>query len=480
MNARHSRFALARLLASAAAVLLVLAGVAGLGHAQRPAAAPARGARPGPPPMRSAPPHPASLELAQALAAPALADAVGRGAYLARLGDCVACHTAPGGKPFAGGLAMASPIGTIYSSNITPDVRTGIGGYTFKDFDRAVRHGVAKGKGSLYPAMPYPSYARVSERDMKDLFAYFQSLAPVDNEVPGNGVPWPLSMRWPLAVWRALFAPDPAEVQAAQVPPASAGADPLLRGAYLVEGLGHCGTCHTPRAPTMQEKGLTAADAQFLASGAVLDGWIAQSLRSGGAGGLGSWSEQDIVDLLKTGRNTHSSVFGSMAEVVRHSTQYMRETDLRAIAAYLKALPAKTAAPEYVYDGAVGQALWRGDDRLRGAALYVDSCAACHRTDGKGYEQVFPALAGNSTVLAPDAHNLIALILNGHRVPATAERPSTFTMPAFGWRLSDAQVADVASFVRASWGNGAGVVGTRQVAGLRAAAARHAVPARQP
>jgi mono/diheme cytochrome c family protein len=461
------------LLSLPAAIAITIA--AGLAYAQKgdtPAAASGIGTRSDPQPMVTVAPH----ALPAGAAAPAN-DAVSRGAYLARAGDCVACHTAPGGKPFAGGLAMPSPIGTIYTSNITPDAKTGIGGYSFEDFDKAVRHGVARDKGSLYPAMPYPSYARVSEQDMKDLFAYFQSLPPVEHAVQANDIPWPLSMRWPLSIWRALFAPDAAKVQLAQAPAISADnapqADVKARGAYLVEGLGHCGTCHTPRSVTMQEKGLTAADAQFLAGGAPMDGWIAKSLRTGGADGLARWSEQDLVALLKTGRNPHTAVFGGMAEVVSHSTQHMTDGDLRAIAVYLKALPAGGSTASYAYNAAAAEALWKGNDSQRGAALYVDNCAACHRTDGKGYQEVFPALAGNSAVLSGDPHNLVAIILNGHQVPATATRPSTFTMPAFGWRLSDAQVADVASFVRASWGNQAGAVSAGQVTGVRKQLPQH-------
>lgn len=455
--------------------MVLLAGAVGLAHGQKgdapkssaaPLAHIANGMGRDPQPMVTAQPH----ALPAGAPAPG-ADAVSRGAYLARAGDCVACHTAPGGQPFAGGLPMSSPIGTIYSSNITPDARTGIGGYSFEDFDRAVRHGVAKGKGSLYPAMPYPSYARVSEQDMKDLFAYFQNLPPVEHAVPGNNIPWPLSMRWPLAVWRGMFAPDADKVQLKQAPAIAAQgtpeADVKARGAYLVEGLGHCGACHTPRAFTMQEKGLAAADAQFLAGGGTMDGWVAKSLRTGGSDGLARWSEEDIVALLKTGRNRHSAVFGGMADVVSHSTQHMTDGDLHAIAAYLKALPADGAASTYTYNTATAEALWKGNDSQRGAALYVDSCAACHRTDGRGYQEVFPALAGNSAVLSTDPHNLVAIILNGHQVPATATRPSTFTMPAFGWRLNDAQVADLASFVRSSWGNASAAVSADQVAKQR-------------
>ena len=400
-------------------------------------------------------------------------DAVVRGAYLARMGDCVACHTAPGGKPFAGGLPMASPIGTIYSTNITPDPKNGIGSYSFDDFDQAVRHGKAKDKGSLYPAMPYPSYARVSTQDMQDLYAYFmKGVQPVDSAVPENGITWPLSMRWPLSIWRSLFAPNPDKVQAkaGDVAPAM---DAKVRGAYLVEGLGHCGSCHTPRSFTMNEKALTNTDPLYLSGGdQPIDGWIAKSLRGGDATGLGRWSAEDIVALLKTGRNNHTAVFGGMTDVIHNSTQYISDGDLNAIAVYLKSLePSKgdAATPAFAANPAAANALWKGDTSAVGAALYLDNCAACHRSDGKGYSQVFPSLAGNSAVLTTDPHNLIAIVLQGHQVPATATRPSTFTMPAFGWRLNDQQVADVSSFVRNSWGNQAAAVTPGQVSKVRKA-----------
>lgn len=396
-------------------------------------------------------------------------DPIVRGAYIARVGDCVACHTAPGGKSFAGGLAMASPIGTMYSSNITPDAKTGIGSYTFEDFDQAVRHGYAKDKGSLYPAMPFPSYARVSDQDMQDLYEYFmKGVEPVEQTVQANEIPWPLSMRWPLSIWRSMFAPDVEKVKqsAEAVAPT---VDPQLRGKYLVEGLGHCGTCHTPRSVTMAEKGLTDADPLFLAgSDMPLEGWVAKNLR-GDADGLGRWTEQDIVDLLKTGRNDHTAVFGGMAEVISHSTQYMSDADLKAMAVYLKSLKAgASTGGKFAASDSTANALWKGDTTQIGSGLYLDNCAACHRTDGKGYSQVFPALAGNTAVLTDDATNLIAVVLKGHKVPATATRPSTFTMPAFGWRLSDQDVADVSTFVRSGWGNQAAKVLASDVAKVRA------------
>jgi len=391
-------------------------------------------------------------------------DLVKQGEYLARAGDCVACHTAKGGKPFAGGLPMETPIGTIYSTNITPD-KTGLGDYSFEDFDRAVRHGVAKNGSTLYPAMPYPSYARVSESDMQALYAYFmKGVEPVAQVNKDSDIPWPLSMRWPLAGWRWMFAPKVEDYKAA------AGADPVIsRGAYLVEGLGHCGACHTPRALTMQEKSLSATDGStFLSGSAPLEGWIAKSLRGDHKDGLGSWSEEQLVQFLKTGRSDRSAVFGGMSDVVVHSMQYMSQDDLTAIARYLKSLPAVDPNDQpHQYDKQVADALWKGDDSKPGASVYIDNCAACHRTDGHGYTRVFPALAGNPVLQTADATSLINIVLNGGTLPATHTAPSTFTMPAFAWRLSDQEVADVVNFVRGSWGNKANAVTTSQVATLR-------------
>ncbi|NBF00726.1 c-type cytochrome [Pseudomonas sp. Fl5BN2] len=389
---------------------------------------------------------------------------VKQGEYLARAGDCVACHTAKDGKPFAGGLPMETPIGVIYSTNITPD-QSGIGGYSFEDFDKAVRHGVAKSGSTLYPAMPFPSYARVSDADMQALYAYFmKGVAPVARDNQDSDIPWPLSMRWPLSIWRWMFAPS------VETPALATGSDPVIsRGAYLVEGLGHCGACHTPRALTMQEKALSASDGSaFLSGSAPLEGWIAKSLRGDHKDGLGSWSEEQLVQFLKTGRSDRSAVFGGMSDVVVHSMQYMTEADLTAIARYLKSLPANDPKDQpHQYDKQVAEALWKGDDSKPGAAVYIDNCAACHRTDGHGYTRVFPALAGNPVLQSADATSLIHIVLKGGTLPATHSAPSTFTMPAFAWRLSDQEVADVVNFIRSSWGNQASVVKPGDVAALR-------------
>lgn len=387
-----------------------------------------------------------------------------QGAYLARIGDCVACHTAPGGQPFAGGLAIPSPIGTIYSTNITPD-RTGIAGYSYTDFANAVRRGIRKDGGTLYPAMPYPSYARITDADTQALYAFFMhGVAPVAQADKAEGIHWPLSMRWPLAIWRGMFAPKVAAWQA------SAGTDPVVdRGAYLVEGLGHCGACHTPRAWTLQEKALTNNDGNlFLSGGAPQEGWSAKNLRSDYKDGLGNWSEPQLVQFLKTGRSDRSAVFGGMSDVVEHSTQYLDAADLTAIARYLKTLsPRNPNDRPFAYDDQVARALWKGDDSKTGAAIYLDNCAACHRSDGRGYTRVFPALAGNPVVQTADATSLINLVLRGDTLVATRTAPSTFTMPGYAWRLSDQDVSNVLSFIRSSWGNHAAPVSADDVAKLR-------------
>ena len=395
------------------------------------------------------------------------ADLVKRGEYLARAGDCVACHTGKGGQPFAGGLPMATPIGTIYSTNITPDKTNGIGNYSYDDFQKAVRHGVAKNGETLYPAMPYPSYAVVSDDDMKALYAYFMhGVAPVAQANKKSDIPWPLSMRWPLAIWRGIFAP---EVKAFQP---AAQEDPVLaRGRYLVEGLGHCGACHTPRSLTMQEKALNNSDGNDYLSGsnAPIDGWTASNLRGDNRDGLGRWSESDLRQFLRDGRNDHTAVFGGMTDVVVHSLQHLNDDDITAIARYLKSLGAKDPGQAaFSVDDAVAKALWKGDDSQTGASLYVDSCAACHKTDGSGYQRFFPALRGNPVVLAEDPTSLIHIVLTGGTVPGVQNAPSPITMPAFGWRLNDQQVADVVNFIRTSWGNRAGkAVTAKQVAELR-------------
>jgi alcohol dehydrogenase (quinone), cytochrome c subunit len=403
------------------------------------------------------------------LAAPARSpELIARGEYLAKLGDCAACHSVPGRQPFTGGLRMAIPIGAIYTTNITPDPVNGIGRFSLADFDRTLRFGVADGH-SLYPAMPFPSYANTKPEDVAALFAYFKyGVAPAATPNVPNDVLFPLSMRWPLTFWRLLFAPKPTAFEA------QASGDSIVeRGAYFVEGLGHCGECHTPRNLVLQVKAQTPSQGSAFLSGAVIENYFAPSLRNGGPDTLGGWSESDIVDFLMTGANPRGIVFGSMTDVIVHSTQYLSREDAVATARYLKTLgaPAGQPAKSFVYDEGEHQALKHGDASKPGALLYLDNCAACHRPDGTGYDRVFPRLAGNSVVEAASPISLISIVLAGSQTPRTAQTPAQFAMPAFAWRLSDRDVADLVNFIRSSWGNSASIAGADDVAGVRKAAA---------
>ncbi|HKR40468.1 MAG TPA: cytochrome c [Paraburkholderia sp.] len=400
-----------------------------------------------------------------AMADDATQQLVHRGEYLARAGDCIACHTASHGKPFAGGLPIESPIGTIYSTNITPDTTTGIGSYTYEDFERAVRHGVSKQGYSLYPAMPYPNYARVHDDDMHALYAYFMhGVAPVSQANHAEGIMWPLSMRWPLTLWRWAFAP-----KVAADAPAPGTGSVIARGAYLVEGLAHCSACHTPRGAGMQELALTAQEGPaFLSGGAPIDNWVATNLRGDPATGLGLWSEADLTTFLKSGSTDRTAAFGGMTDVVQHSTQYMTDADRMAIAKYLKSLPGTKNEATPHYDAAVAAALHSGNVTRPGADTYLNSCAACHRSDGKGYAAVFPALALNPVVNGADSTALIHIVLAGSSTPSTQAASAQFAMPPYGWRLSDAEVANVLTLLRSSWGNHASPVTAAQVAKVRA------------
>ncbi|RYE97298.1 MAG: c-type cytochrome, partial [Oxalobacteraceae bacterium] len=360
------------------------------------------------------------------------------------------------------------PIGNMYSTNITPDKTTGIGAYSLNEFDRAIRHGIRQDGTSLYPAMPYPSYAKMSDQDVRALYAYFMhGVEPVKADNHANDISWPLSIRWPMAIWRKTFAPaDMAPLNLTKYQ-----SEQLARGAYLVQGAGHCGSCHTPRAATMQEQGLDESSKAYLAGGPLIDGWLAANLRGDKVDGIGSWSEQDVVDTLKTGRNKTSAVVGApMNDVVAHSMQHMSDNDLHAIAAYLKSLPASgTAKATFAASDDTAKALRAGHDDTRGAQLYLDNCAACHRTDGKSNAITFPALPGNPTVLADDPASLVRLVLAGSRLPSTKERPSDLAMPGFAWRLSDDETAQLVTFVRQSWGNHAPAATASEVAKVRKA-----------
>jgi len=382
------------------------------------------------------------------------------GRYVATLGDCASCHTAPGGPAFAGGRALATPIGTVYSTNITPDRDTGIGGYDFAEFLRLMRHGVAPGGRWIYPAMPFTAYAKMSDDDLFDLFAYLQrEVDPVRRLNQPPAIAWPLSWRAPLALWTKSFHhAQPFEDDPAQDAEWN-------RGAYLVQGPAHCGTCHTPRNWAMAE---SEEPGQFL-SGTAFNGGSPINLRGNQGDGLARWSEQDVVDLLRTGRNAHSAVSGDMVEVVAASTQYFSDDDLRAIARYVKSLsPADEAGRgQFAASQASLDRIMQGKEQSSGGRIFMDSCAACHRLGGGGAALAFPGLAGNASVLSKDPSSLIAVILAGTSLPSTAKAPSPLAMPGFAWRYDDEEVAALATYLRSSWGNQASAVTASQVAKVR-------------
>lgn len=414
--------------------------------------------------------------LAQSAAStPGEAALIERGAYLARAGDCVACHTGPGGKPFAGGLAIESDLGRIVTTNITPDKQTGIGSYSEAQFAAALRQGKRADGANLYPAMPYPSYRLITDEDMHALYTFFmKGVEPVVNRPEETRLGFPFNQRWGLSLWNWAFVPS------GTFQPNPQASEEINRGAYLVEGLGHCGTCHTPRAFTMQERGFIASDRHFLA-GTELNGWHTPQLRAGGeaARGVATWSVQDIADYLGKGRNRVAAVGGEMKPVVEHSMNYMTDADLHAIGAYLKSIP-NTMPP--IQPKPDGQArteakLTAAVDLALGERLYLDNCGACHFVTGHGGATVFPRLDGASIVNAENPTGLIATILGGAATPSTDRAPSVLPMPGFAYRLSDEEVAALASFLRSGWSNTAPAVTAEQVARVRAALPKQPEPA---
>ena len=383
------------------------------------------------------------------------------GEYLARAADCVACHSIPGGKAFAGGLKMGTPLGAIYSTNITPDSETGIGSYALADFERAVRQGIARDGRHLYPAMPYPSYSKLSDADVATLYRFFmKQVPPVHQANRKSEIPALLSPRWPLTIWNYFYAPRGSYV-------AKPGHDAAWnRGAYLVQGPGHCGACHTPRGIGIQEKSLDDSSPSYLA-GAALDAWYAPSLRGDMRTGLGTWSKEDIVAFLKQGHNRIGTAFGSMTDAVNNSTSYLSDSDNDAIAAYLKSLPATSAQQAVAYNNATTAALLNRPTTQPGGAVYAGACTSCHGFDAKGFTPYMPALVGNPVVLDHDPSSLINLMLNGSIPLVVKGTPDAYRMPQFRQQLSNQDIADVLTFIRHGWGNQAPAVTAAQVARLR-------------
>ena len=403
-----------------------------------------------------------SLVVTPVLAADPPAD---RGEYVARAGNCVSCHSIPGAPALSGGLKMATPLGAIYSTNITPDKETGIGYYTLEDFDRAMRLGIAKDGHRLYPAMPYPSYAKMNTDDMKALYDFIMKGVPAA-KMPNkpSEIPSPWNTRWPIAIWNILFADD--DTYQTKVEHDAA----WNRGAYLVQGLGHCGACHTPRGIAFNEKGYDETSADFL-MGAPLDNWSASNLRQDVNTGLGRWSKEDITSFLKTGHNKFGIAFGTMTEVVNNSTQYMTDEDIGAIATYLASIPGRRegGANPYKYAPETAAALIAGKHDAPGSLVYAQQCMACHLATGAAQGEFLPSLEGNPVVADPSPASLINIVLNGSQAVVIDGLPDAYRMPQYRVLLKDQEVADVVSFIRSSWGNTAAKVTVEEVAAMRKA-----------
>ncbi|MDY0927536.1 c-type cytochrome [Pantoea trifolii] len=386
------------------------------------------------------------------------AQLIKQGEYLSRLGDCMACHTVSGKGDYAGGLAIESNLGTIYSTNITPDKEHGIGNYSEQQFSDAVRKGVLPNGSRLYPAMPYPDYAKISDADMHALYVYFmKGVKPSSEQPPETDLSFPFSQRWGMRFWNWAFTSDK------PFQPIGGASEEVNRGAYIVESLGHCGSCHTPRGLGMNEKALDSGDDQFLAGGS-LNNWDVPSLR-----GLPRWSEQEIVDYLQTGRNDKAAVGGEMKSVIEHSSSHMTDADLKAIASYLKFIGGNPALQAYDVkkQQATEAKLTAAKGLSEGERLYIDNCGACHFVTGKGAPGIFPELDQATIVNAKDPSGLIHTILAGAQQPSTEKAPSTLAMPGFAKRLDDDQVAKLATFIRQGWSNNAPAVTKDQVAEVR-------------
>ena len=371
-----------------------------------------------------------------------------RGRYLAVLSDCASCHTVPGSnQPFAGGRAIETPFGNILAPNITPDPETGIGSWSDDAFDAAIRKGLRRNGSRLYPAMPYTAYTKMSREDVLAIRAYLNTVTPVRNAVDANALPFPFNIRASMRVWNMLYFN-----QGDYKPDAKKPAE-WNRGAFLVDGPGHCGACHTPKTFLGGDK-----TDEYLRGG-FLQGWSAPDITGDTRVGLGAWSAEDLVAYLKSGHNRVSAATGPMAEVVTLSTERMTDPDLRAIATYLKSLSGKQDHP---------QTLSKEDAAMiSGAAIYRDQCSACHGIDGKGVAELFPSIADSSMVKSDDPTTSIRIVLRGARSVGTRAQPTAPGMPSYGRQLDDAQIAAVLTYMRNGWGAAAAPIGAADVARVR-------------
>jgi mono/diheme cytochrome c family protein len=374
-------------------------------------------------------------------------DLVAHGKALVDAGDCASCHTLDPAKPFAGGKRIDTPFGAVYAPNLTPDKNTGIGFWSDPDFVNALRYGVAPEGSNYYPAFPYPYFTKLTRDDMLAIRAYLSTLQPYANTVPKAELRFPANFRFLMKVWNYLFF-HPGIL----LPEQAKGTD-WNRGRYLVEGLGHCGACHTP-------KNFLNADKSSLAlAGSNIGDWFAPRLDGAQRSGLKSWSADDIVEYLQSGRNAKSQADGPMAEVIVNSTSKMSDGDVRAIALYLKDLPAGPPEPAVT---APPEA-----EMKSGAALYAHACVACHEADGSSSPRVYPPLNGNALLQAADPTSTLRIILDGAQTVTTPRAPNTGSMPGYAKQWSDRQIADVTNYIRNSWGNAAPLVTADQVAKAR-------------
>jgi mono/diheme cytochrome c family protein len=375
-------------------------------------------------------------------------ETIQRGRYLAAAADCAACHTKPGGKPFAGGVALQTPFGTLIGSNITPDPETGIGSWTDDEFISALRDGRGRGGTYLYPAMPYPAFTRMTREDALAIRAYLQTINPAPDKIESNQLPFPFVVRSTMIVWNAM------NFTSGRLEPDASKSAQWNRGRYLVDALGHCGTCHTPKTF------MGADENSAYLQGARLQGWYAPNITADLRKGIGNWSVKDIVSYLRTGANPNALASGGMGEEVMHSSSHMTDDDLNAIAVYLLSLkPGEQQRPP---------ALAANDVRMTaGQAIYKDNCAACHTDAGTGAAGLFPRLAGSPAVQSDDPTTLIRAVLFGSQAAATPEAPTGPAMPSFAWRLSNAQAAAVVTYIRNAWGNAAAAVSADQVRTVR-------------
>lgn len=387
-------------------------------------------------------------------------DPLAHGKYLAEAADCEACHTVEGGEPFAGGRPFHTEFGTMYSPNITPDVETGIGGWSDADFLKAMHEGISKDGTRLYPSFPYAAYTYLTNDDVLAIKAYLLSLPPRKNVAPPNELRFPYNQRWLMAIWSKLYNPN------TRFQPAEDRSATWNRGAYLAEALGHCGDCHTPRAP------LQSLDNRRKFAGGFAEGWRAYNLSSDKQSGIGAWTAEEMEQYLKTGHSMNrGSAFGPMAQAVHLSFQKLTAADIGAIVEYVRSVPPVSTpdlpapkyepAPENPTEGIVVEA------HPRGADIFASLCSGCHGWTGVNDYVPYTTLTGTRAVNDPTATNVaLAVIRGASELPPSG---AIATMPAFGSTLTDDEVAAVANYVIARFGAKPASISGEEVRKLREA-----------